>query len=44
MVCELKTQLFKYIAMLFIVNKFNPSKLHNIISCISTYYKFADFY
>lgn len=25
-------------------NKFNPSKLHNIISCISTYYKFADFY
>ena len=28
----------------FIVNKFNPSKLHNIISCISTYYKFADFY
>lgn len=24
--------------------KFNPSKLHNIISCISTYYKFADFY
>lgn len=30
--------------MLFIDNKFNPSKLHNIISCISTYYKFADFY
>lgn len=30
--------------MLFIGNKFNPSKLHNIISCISTYYKFADFY
>lgn len=27
-----------------IENKFNPSKLHNIISCISTYYKFADFY
>ena len=27
-----------------IANKFNPSKLHNIISCISTYYKFADFY
>ena len=25
-------------------NKFNPSKLHNIISYISTYYKFADFY
>lgn len=30
--------------MLFIDNKFNPSKLHNIISYISTYYKFADFY
>lgn len=29
---------------LIIGNKFNPSKLHNIISCISTYYKFADFY
>lgn len=28
----------------YIGNKFNPSKLHNIISCISTYYKFADFY
>lgn len=28
----------------YIVNKFNPSKLHNIISYISTYYKFADFY
>ena len=30
--------------MLFIVYKFNPSKLHNIISCKSTYCKFADFY
>ena len=28
----------------YFANKFNPSKLHNIISYISTYYKFADFY
>lgn len=34
---------FNFVAF-FIVNKFNPSKLHNIISYISTYYKFADFY
>lgn len=32
------------LTQLIIDNKFNPSKLHNIISCISTYYKFADFY
>ena len=32
------------LTQLIIGNKFNPSKLHNIISCISTYYKFADFY
>ena len=27
MICELKTQLLKYIAMLFIENKFNLSKI-----------------
>lgn len=39
--CPLATNIA---AIGFIGNKFNPSKLHNIISCISTYYKFADFY